>query len=210
MSRSIRRTGFVAAVAVVGALSLAGCGAGQITQTADAVSAVNAAEATVGQIALRGVEFPYTGPISAPAVYSAGATAPVQMSIINSGSQDDRLVSASSPVASSVQVSGDTTIPAGRAVLVNGGAGGTVPSAEPAPTSAAAPTNGRAPSAAPPPSAAPSASGTQITLTGLEQDIRAGLTYPLTLTFQRAGSVTVQVPVQNPSTPRQDTTAAPE
>jgi hypothetical protein len=44
----------------------------------------------------------------------------------------------------------------------------------------------------------------QIVLTGLTDDIRSGLTYPVTFRFERAGEVTVNVPVANPDTPRQN------
>ena len=39
----------------------------------------------------------------------------------------------------------------------------------------------------------------QVVLTGLKSDLQVGPTYPVVLTFERAGSVTLQVPVANPS-----------
>ena len=84
------------------------------------------------------------------------------------------------------------------------------PSGAGAPASeAAAPTGGAtSPSGVLPTSEAaaanntgPSANGTttaQVVLSGLKQDLQAGLTYPVVLSFQRAGDVTVQVPVGNP------------
>ena len=41
--------------------------------------------------------------------------------------------------------------------------------------------------------------GAQVVLTGLKSDLQVGPTYPVVLTFERAGSVTLQVPVANPS-----------
>jgi hypothetical protein len=41
-------------------------------------------------------------------------------------------------------------------------------------------------------------------LSGLQEDIRAGLTYPLVLTFERAGEVRLEVPVGNATAPRED------
>ena len=41
----------------------------------------------------------------------------------------------------------------------------------------------------------------QVELTGLREDIRAGLTYPIGLTFERAGQVTVMLPVGTPAIP---------
>ena len=46
--------------------------------------------------------------------------------------------------------------------------------------------------------------GAQVVLTGLKENIQAGVSYPLVLNFERAGQVTVQVPVGYPSEPRED------
>ncbi|MCW2717106.1 copper chaperone PCu(A)C [Pseudonocardia sp.] len=209
MSRSLRtrRTGVAAIGVVIGALALAGCGAGQITQTSTQVSAVGGAQATVGSIAIRDAQFEYTAAKGA-SIYTRGGDAPLQMTIVNSAGTDDKLVSASSPVAQSVQVSGNPTIVGGRVLLVEGqpvAAAGPSTGA----TSAATPTSG---AAAPTSAAAPTApgdepKGAQIVLTGVNQEIRPGLTYPLTLTFQRAGTVTFNVPVGNPNTPRTESAA---
>jgi hypothetical protein len=52
----------------------------------------------------------------------------------------------------------------------------------------------------PPPSVSPEGTtSAQVVLTGLKEDLKAGLTYPVVLTFQNAGDVTVQVPIGNPS-----------
>ncbi|MBW0094243.1 hypothetical protein I4I77_32175, partial [Pseudonocardia sp. KRD-188] len=48
------------------------------------------------------------------------------------------------------------------------------------------------------------AEGTQIVLTGLLDDIRAGVSYDVTLVFERAGEVTVNVPVGATEEPRED------
>jgi len=199
-----RRTGVAAIGVVIGALALAGCGAGQITQTSTQLSAVGGAQATVGPVAIRDAEFEYA-PTDNASVYTRGANAPLKMSVVNSGAGDDRLVSASSPVATSVKVSGNAVVAGGRVLLVEGG-----PAAAPAPSAGAS-------SSAEPTSSAPSAApeapneerqGAQVVLMGVNQEIRPGLTYPVTLTFQNAGPVTVSVPVGNPTAPR--TESAPE
>jgi copper(I)-binding protein len=41
-------------------------------------------------------------------------------------------------------------------------------------------------------------------LTGLRQDLQVGPTYPVVLTFERAGDVQLSIPVGNPDVPRQD------
>ena len=57
------------------------------------------------------------------AVYRAGGTAPVEMHVINQSTQPDRLVSASSPVAGSVTVGGQTDLPAGTVMVVGSASG---------------------------------------------------------------------------------------
>ena len=171
-------------------------------------------------------------------MYRAGGTAPVEMHVINQSTQADRLVSASSPVAGSVTVGGQTDLPAGTAMVVGspssaGGQsapGSTEPSAEspigsPDASSSAAPTNsaleppdtsptgsasasGEAPAAGlqPPPALGelePSTRFAQVELTGLREDIQAGLSYEIVLTFERAGQVRVLLPVGYPASPRE-------
>lgn len=249
VSRSVSSPRVVLAVgAVAGALALAGCGAGQITQTSSQVSGVGGASANIGQIAIREAAFAFTGNGKSAVIYPQGGTAPLTMTVVNFGSQDDKLTGASSPAAASVTISGDATIASGRLLLVNGepagapsapgsaqatpapgtaratpapsttqaagaatataapgGATATVApggaTATPAPgatAAAAAPTSG----AGVAPTTGPLAAGTttaQVVLTGLKQNLAVGPTYPVVLTFQRAGEVTVQVPVANPS-----------
>jgi len=254
VSRSVSSPRVVLAVgAVVGALALAGCGAGQITQTSSQVSGVGGGSANIGQLAVREAAFAFAGDGKTSVIYPAGGTAPLTMTVVNFGPQDDKLTGASSPAAASVQIIGDATIASGRLLLVNGEPAGrptgasasatTAPgSATPAPSgaratpgatatptpraeatpapsarataapSAAAPSTAgpedtaaagpTASAGAAPPSGAPVAPGTttaQVVLTGLKQDLTVGPTYPVVLTFQRAGEVTVQVPVANPA-----------
>ncbi|HEY0815783.1 MAG TPA: hypothetical protein VGE11_21115 [Pseudonocardia sp.] len=223
MSRSVSPTRVVIAVgALVGALALAGCGAGQITQTSTQVSGVEGGSANVGQIAVRGAEFAFSGQGNTAAIYPSGGTAPLSMTVVNIGAATDRLMRAASPIAGSATIQGDPTISGGNKLIVSGQPAAATPSAAPSASSAAGATS--VPSAAPssrasanagasatpvaPPSDAagvqtgPSAEGTtsaQVVFTGLKQDLQAGESYPVELTFQRAGAVTVQVPVGNPS-----------
>jgi copper(I)-binding protein len=246
-----RPTGAALAVgALIGALALAGCGAGQITQTSTQVSAVSGASGNAGQMGVRDVAiaFPEQAPQTA-AVYPRGGSAPLQMTIANAGAEPDRLVSASSPAAASVEISGATDIAGGQRVLVEGeppaaptpslapsgtaapGASGaaTPTSAGAAPGTAVVPSGSALPpSTTPQPTGEPNPqadqpslpatpgpggfkpagpgegtvvnpqgvnNGTQVVLTGLKDDIKSGLTYPVTFTFEKAGSVTVAVPV---------------
>jgi copper(I)-binding protein len=234
--------------AVIGAISLAGCGAGQITQTDTQLPAVQGATGNVGAVAVRGAQIAFSDEAKGANIYPVGAAAPLVMTIVNSGGQPDRLVSASSPAAASVEISGTADIPAGRALVVAGepaaapaaptaSASGTASvtpsgsaaasgSAEPTPSAVASPppepgTPGDeiggagqetgVPAVAPTadldgPAEAPSGAA-QVVLSGLKEDIRAGLTYPLVLNFQVAGQVTLNVPVGYPDKPREDAPA---
>lgn len=185
--------------ALVGALALTGCGAGQIAGTAEQQSAVRGGNSSaMGPIAVRDAVIAFGEQVEGGAIYSTGSAAPLSMTIVNEGTEADTLVSASSPWASSVEISGVTEIPAGRAIVVEGEAPGAAPTTA-APTSSA-------PSAAPTTTtpAAESEGGTQIVLTGLLDDIRAGISYDVTLVFERAGEVVVQVPVGGTEEPRED------
>lgn len=226
MSRSVSPSRVVIAVGVVaGALALAGCGAGQITQTSTQVSGVDAGSATVGEIAVRGAEFAFTGNGDTAVIYPTGGTAPLRMTVVNTGGQPDKLTAATSPVAGSVKIVGDGTVSGGKKLLVDGqpapeavassaavaapstaaagataAAGGTrTPAPAPTPQVTAGPTP--LPTEAAAATTGPSTDGTtsaQVVLTGLKEDLQAGRSYPVVLTFQRAGDVMVQVPVGNP------------
>jgi copper(I)-binding protein len=249
--------------AVVGALALAGCGAGQITQTSSQQSGVGGASANVGQIAVREAAFAFAGDGKSAAIYRAGSDAPLTMTVVNFGGLDDKLTNVSSPAAESVKITGDGTIGSGHVLLVEGlpagepaGAPGEAApgaSAQATPAPGGRPTPGASAQASPAPGASaratpapgveatPAPGGTesgalpgarpapatagpaaestaaagaaapatgqvtpgtttaQVVLTGLKEDLKVGPTYPVVLTFQRAGDVTLQVPVANPS-----------
>lgn len=230
--------------AAIAAVALAGCGAGQITQTSRQVAAVEGANASAGRIDVRNAMIEFDGPAHGDAVHPAGGDAPLEMVIVNSGAEVDRLVAASSPIAASVQVSGVLRIPGGQALRIEG-----APAAAPAPAPAAtgepgatdepgataepgatgeprataepgttptpgatlAPSPGEAPAAAlptdavaPPPVDEGEPGVGNIVLTGLREDVQAGRTYPLVLTFERAGELRFEVPVALPAALRED------
>jgi copper(I)-binding protein len=203
--------------ALIAAVAVAGCGAGQITQTSRQVAAVEGANATSGPISIRNATIEFDEPAEGAAIYPVGGNAPLELVIVNSGAEVDRLVAASSPVAASVQISGVLRIPGGRALNIEGAP---APVVAPLPAEGApAATPESAPGATPPtiappateqpvPAAPPVAEGEpgvgNIVLTGLREDVHAGLTYPLILTFERAGEVRFDVPVANPDTLRKD------
>ncbi|HVV12391.1 hypothetical protein [Amycolatopsis sp.] len=171
------------------ALVLAGCGAGQITQTDTMLPAVNGALATAGKLSLRNVGI--TNRNDCEQAYTAGSNAPLSLTIANAGGADDELVSVSSPSASGANIAGQKTIVAGSTLVV-----GNADAAESAGTaSSAAPTSG-----------AGAATGTPakvgqatIELQGLKSVIWPGQLTAVTFVFRDAGSVTLQVPVAAPT-----------
>lgn len=227
MIRSPRaRTAAAAIGALIGAVALAGCGAGQLAATAGQVAAVGGANATVGQIAVRDAAIAFDGPAADGTAYQVGGSAPLSMTIVNQGAQPDRLVSVSSPVASAVEVGGTREVPAGQVVVVDGEPapspedestepGGSEESegSEGSDSSAAEGSGGAADeedaAAQPTPAAAPGAElQAQIVLTGLREQVRPGLTYVVVLTFERAGEIRLELPVANPDQPRPAEAAA--
>lgn len=102
-------------VLCVAALIVAGCGAGQVTQTDTQVAAIDGASVNAQQaIALRDVLIPY--PVGFDGVYPAGSDIPLLLTIANSGGRADRLVAVSSPVSQQVLIGGATTVPAQMSV----------------------------------------------------------------------------------------------
>lgn len=152
-------------------LLLAGCGAGQITQTDTQVAAVNGAPANVGKLAIRNAEVIVPNGAGARGL-PPGADAGVRMSIINQGTVADKLRSVRTGVASSVSVAGETTV-AGENTLVLG------PDKRPTPGSVHA----------------------TVTLKGLKRQLWPGEMVRMTLTFRDAGPVTFDVPVVVPDQP---------
>ncbi len=214
----IRSTAAVAG-AVIGAVVLAGCSAGQITQTSSQVTAVDGANANAGTIAVRNAHFALPEDVKTGVAYPRGSSAPLQLVIINTGGATDELVSVTSPIAGTGEVTGKRDVPGGRTLLVEGeapaaaaatptaAAGATPsatagrPSATPAPTTAAATPSAEALS--------PDAAGTaQIVLTGLRDDIKSGITYEVVLNFRDAGPLRLAVPVAGSEAERKDQTEA--
>jgi len=96
-----RSAGTAAGLAAL--LLLAGCGSGQRAQTYQERSVAEATNGAIGSIAVRGISVtaPTTG-----TTYPAGSSAPVALTLVNEGADDDVLMSASTPAATSVQVKG--------------------------------------------------------------------------------------------------------
>jgi hypothetical protein len=170
-----------AALAAGAALVLSGCGAGQISQTAVQVAAINGNTANAGDIALRNVHIVFPG--NGSATHTVGGKAALALSIVNTGavgtdeltgvttdlgtveitpSQGDKLeIAPSETVVVSTPQAGAETHTSGETIKTEGGE--TTPA--------------------------------RIEITGLTQNITPGLTYDVTFNFKNNGNVLVQVPV---------------
>ncbi|MFI0465249.1 MULTISPECIES: copper chaperone PCu(A)C [Saccharopolyspora] len=169
------RLRLIPAVIGLGAVvALAGCSAGQVTETDTQVAAVNGGNGDLKQISIRDASFTFP---TTDARYPAGSSAPVQLVIANEG-PSDKLVQVSSPYAASATLGGITDLPS-RTALHAVGKSAQVQQGETAADRVV-----------------------EITLNGFKQDITPGVTVPVTFVFEKAGSVTVQVPVGADHSPR--------
>ncbi|WHT19866.1 hypothetical protein N8J89_01950 [Crossiella sp. CA-258035] len=198
------------------ALAVTGCGAGMQSQTAIQVAAVNGASGKVGAIEIRDAQFAFP----AQHKYPAKSNPSLLISLINSGAQDDQLVAITSDATSApAEVKGGNTIPAGFVLRAeaNEAEHGTASSGSATPTStsgSATPTSGAATSTSATPTSATSPStsaadtsklkvgSVMITLVGLKRELWPGQTIPVTFSFAKAGSVTLQVPIAADEKPR--------
>ena len=216
MNRSTSRS-VLAGLVVVGGLALAGCGSGQITQTATQKPTVDGQMAQVGRIAIRdaALEYPVGGS------YERGSDARLRMVVVNDGVEPDALVSVSSPLATDVTISEAGSVEATGSATPSASETAS-PSATPSDTASgtASPSAGGTPSEStsgtpPSPTAAPTPEnariqippnnyvsfrddGPRVLLTGLTQKLLPGQNLIVTLTFERAGSVTMTIAVGTP------------
>jgi copper(I)-binding protein len=219
VNRSTSRS-VLAGLVVAGGLALSACASGQVAQTAQMRPTVDGQMAQVGSLAIRNIALDYP----AGGVYERGSDARLRMVVVNGGVAPDSLVSVSSPVATDVTISAGgsaeatgsaTPEPTGSAsesasptATPSDTASGTAtPSASPGESASPSPTSSPTPSPTPenaqiqiPPNSYVSfrEDGPRIMLTGLTRQLRPGQNLPVTLTFQRAGSVTMTIAVGTP------------
>lgn len=149
-------------------VTLAGCSAGQVAQTAQQQPAVNGTGATVGNIDLRNV---HLRAVQDSAYVQPGADVELLFVAVNgSAANGDRLVSITSDIGS-VALVGDTRVRPGGTLVVG------TPDLQPSPLGAT------------------EAAGTAEAAVALTKPISNGLTYPFTFTFESAGQQTVEVPI---------------
>lgn len=178
-----------APVALAAALLFgSGCGAGQLAPTSVQVTATNGAEGRVGSVLVRDAQLAAAErPVTGDALHGAGANVPLKLTIVNDataagpGSRPDRLVAVTSPVFTSTRIAGDARVADGQSLAAG----------YPGPVSSMP------------------ASGTgriEVTMLGAREPLRAGMTYPVVFTFERAGPLALRLPVENPQfvVPRAD------
>ncbi|MQY24525.1 copper chaperone PCu(A)C [Nocardia aurantia] len=209
---ALKATTAVAALAAGAALVLSGCGAGQLSQTASQVAAVNGNSANVGKVSLRNVRIllpaaeDYTNAKGGKAVlaFSAingGAAAPDELTSITTDLGAVR-ISPAAPELPPLQTlvaagpqAGHAATPAASSSAPATPTAGAAASSTPATASSTPAGSGAA--AAGKPSAEPNTENKTVLveITGLTKDITPGLTYPVTFNFKDNGTVLVNVPV---------------
>ncbi|WP_448611421.1 hypothetical protein [Geodermatophilus sp. URMC 60] len=219
MNRALRAA--TVGVLLLSPVALTACSAGQVAQTATQNRDKVGPEAAVGDITLRQITlaYPQNG------LYERGDSAELQLAIVNGGTEADTLVGIEGEAFDGVLVSGQATaspaVPSSpsAAPATTTPATPTTPGTEPQPPApGSTPTPGTVPTPSVP--AAPStptassqvqipvpagstvflggAGGATVELADLSEELTAGQSIELTLTFQRAGEVTVDALVATP------------
>ncbi|WP_127781861.1 copper chaperone PCu(A)C [Rhodococcus sp. X156] len=187
--RSSVKAAIGAALAVGSVTLLAGCGAGQVNTIGSQVAAVNGATARVGELTV--LDATIAAPVGEQYYYRSGESAPLLFTVANPSVQGDKLVSVSSAAAQEVTLSGATDIGAGTNLV------------------ATAPNSSQPSAAAVAPGRSTDKEGQlTATLEGLKQDVGPGPTVDVTFTFERAGQITLPVPMGAPATTERPTPKA--
>jgi copper(I)-binding protein len=203
-------------VLLLSPIALTACSAGQVSQTATQNRDKVGPAAQAGDITLRQVllEYPTEGR------YAVGDDASLTMSIVNSSNEADTLVGIEGDAFTGVIVSGQATpTPAVPGEPSAAPSTGTEPSAPATGTAPSAPATGTEPSAPSAPAAPTTAAASTrvdipvparstvhvgddgaltIDLADLSEELTTGQSVQLTLTFQRAGEISVEASVANP------------
>lgn len=182
-SRRSAKLGGLAAGGLIVAAALAGCGAGQLSQTAMQQSAVDGNQAVINNVALRNVHIQalQTGDFLRP-----GATVDLVLVAVNQSPDiTDKLVGITTDIGK-VTVTGNPTLPA-SGVLFVGAKNGQTKNADNASENA-------------------DAVKARITLT---KPITNGPNYDFTFNFEKAGSVSLAVPISAPESPRDNESPGP-
>ncbi len=181
-----RRVATAIALAAGAAIALSACGSGQVSQTAVQQAAVNGNSASAGDIALRNVHIAY--PSSEEYSIEPGGKAVLAFTIVNESTETtDKLVSITTDYAASV-VAGEEV--AGLVIKPQTSLqAGELPAGESAEAEAEKQIENKDQDTDAP------AALMLVVLEDIKAGVRPGLTIPITFTFEKAGPVTVQVPV---------------
>lgn len=196
MRQQKRRVLGSAALGLGAALAIAGCGAGQITQTDSQESGANGAFGQAGAILVRdaALNFP-DGPGKA---YPVGADAKLTLRLVNSGPANDELVEVGSEGAASATIEGDRQIIAGSVLVIGSPEEHEVPGAAESATSEPS----SSATTEPPAGDDPRVGEAEVTLKALDRELRPGQTVKVTFTFRNAGPITLDMPIAAPGQPR--------
>ncbi|MFI7675227.1 hypothetical protein [Actinophytocola sp. NPDC049390] len=223
-TRPLRKLVPAVAIGASALLGIVGCSSGQVAQTAEMPPAVNGNSGHAGDIVLRNVlvAFPENGES-----YQQGDDAPLLLSIVNTGTDADELVGVTSP-AGEVELIGNPAIPAGtmlQIVLPDENTSATTtttsesaPSSETSGTEAPGTETSGTENSETSGSESPSATGTEapsetaavsppvVGSMSLVMNLTTALPYgknvPVTFEFANSGTVTIELPVGAPATPR--------
>jgi hypothetical protein len=215
-------TALAASAAVAAGLLLAGCGAGQVTQTEGQqppVSGVNV-ESADKKILMRNLAIAYPGPEG----YARGASAPIRVRIINQHQNTVRLVAVTSD-AGTVALGGPAAVPStvAPAPATSSAAPSGSPSGSPSVSSSGSASG--SPSAPSSPTASPSPSGPAVNrqinveiatrgiavldesgerylvITGLSEEFKPGQSIMMTFRFDNGVEIETNVPIEIPFSP---------
>lgn len=185
LDKPTRRVATAVAIAVGGTLALSACGAGQISQTATQVAAVNGNSADIGPVSLRNVHIVH--PTTDQYSLDAGGNAVLAFTAINESQRTTAtLTGITSEYAGSVSIEGA----AGSATIAPQTSLGAGTSIEDA--SGQAEAEGQSTGNADAPSDLK-----LVVLEDLKEGVRPGLTIPVTFSFENAGDVTLSVPIDS-------------
>jgi hypothetical protein len=170
----------LAASGMVGAVALTGCGSGQLSQTASQASAVDGTQAVINHLALRNV---HIQAVQTGDFLRPGTKVDLTLAAANQSPDiADKLVGITSDIGT-VTVSGDPRVPAGGVLFVGTPDGQNRKAVEAADTAKAS--------------------------VELTKPITNGLNYNFTFKFEKAGSVSLMVPISAGLAPRQTGPSAP-
>ncbi len=221
MNRALRAA--TMGVLLLSPVALTACSAGQVPQTATQNRDKVGPEAAVGDLTLRQI----TRASPQDGLYAQGDDAELRMAIVNADTEADTLVGIEGEAFDGVVVSGQATasaVPSSPSAATTPATPSTPGAAPATPTTpGATPSTPTPPRATPvpgtvPTSSAPAAASTQVQipipagstvflggaggptveLADLSEELTAGQSIEVTLTFERAGEVTVQALVATP------------